>query len=55
MPESSGSDEKAAPDRRGEAAVETGATRAEWTTRGAVLFWIGISGVVWVALALWLS
>ena len=25
--------------------------RGDWTTRGAVFFWIAVSGAVWIALA----
>ena len=34
------------------------AARRGWTTRGALLFWIGVSGVVWIAIAasaIWMS
>ena len=44
-------DAKPIGSKHGEAAVKVRATRGDWTARGAVLFWIGVSGVVWIALA----
>ena len=54
MPKAIGTDAKPMGNKPGEGAVRARARRGDWTTRGAVRFWIGISGLVWIALAVWL-
>ena len=41
-------------EKPGKAAAKLHTTSRDWTARGAALFWIGVSGVVWIALAAWL-
>ena len=51
MPNATHADQEPLRDKHGEAAANARTTRGDWPARSAVLFWIGISGVVWIALA----
>ena len=51
MAELTHASEDTAASRNAESAGGARVARRGWSTRGALFFWIAVSGVVWIALA----